>query len=399
MDAGGGVTDENGGVTATRVVHQADGLAPLSDGSVVTIGAYDGVHLGHRKVLQLVRDLADARGLDAALVTFDRHPAQVVRPESAPKLLTSLDQKLELLTDVGLLDVVCVLRFDEERSHETAEEFVREVLVGLLRARVVVVGADFHFGHKRGGNVALLEQMGTDLGFEVLGLGLVAPEGEADHEPFSSTRVRGALANGDVGGRGAAARPAPRGAGHGRCAATSGVGSSASRPRTWRSPTRSASRPTGSTPGSTCAADGIWRPAAISLGRRPTFYEDAELVRCSRPTSSTSTGDLYDQPASVRFVERLRGEQRSTASRPWSSRWARTSTRPAGSSARADARTGPGPGLRVTLIASATERIFLRACPIPLPRSLSTASTTPTPVHRRSRWRSSRGASTTSRST
>ena len=169
-----------------------------AEGTVVTIGAFDGVHLGHRAVLRLVRELADARGLRAALVTFDRHPAEIVRPGSAPKLLTSLEHRLELLDATSLLDLCVVLTFDEARSHETAEEFVHEVLAGVLNARLVVVGADFHFGYKRGGNVALLEQMGADLGFEVLGLGLVAPQ--PGSVPFSSTRVRELLAAGDVEG-------------------------------------------------------------------------------------------------------------------------------------------------------------------------------------------------------
>jgi riboflavin kinase/FMN adenylyltransferase len=167
-------------------------------GSVLTIGAFDGVHLGHRAVLRLVRELADARGLRAVLVTFDRHPAEVVRPESAPKLLTTLDHRLELLDATGLLDLCVVLTFDERRSRESAEDFVNEVLVGMLDAKLVVVGADFHFGHKRAGNVALLEQMGTDLGFEVLGLGLVALQ--PGSVPFSSTSVRELLAVGDVAG-------------------------------------------------------------------------------------------------------------------------------------------------------------------------------------------------------
>ncbi len=293
-------------MTTTRVVRQVDGLAPLSDGSVVTIGAYDGVHEGHKKVLRLVRDLADARHLDAALVTFDRHPAQVVRPDSAPKLLSSLDQKLELLTALELVDVVCVLHFDEERSHETAEEFVREVLVGLLRARVVVVGADFHFGHRRGGNVALLEQMGADLGFEVVGLGLVAPQG--DHEPFSSTRVRGALANGDVA-------IAARLLGHPH-EVRGTVVQGDRRGRELGFPTANVAVPEeiclpadGIYAGEYCGPDGVRRPAAISLGRRPTFYEDAEHSLLEAHLLDFD-GDLYGQPAAVRFVKRLRGELR-----------------------------------------------------------------------------------------
>jgi riboflavin kinase / FMN adenylyltransferase len=288
-------------VTVTRVVRPVDGVAPLSEGSVVTIGAYDGVHQGHAKVLRLVRELADARGLDAALVTFDRHPAQVVRPASAPKLLTTLEQKLELLEGLALLDLVCVLHFDEERSHETAEEFVREVLVGALRARVVVVGADFHFGHQRGGNVALLEHMGTDLGFEVLGLGLVAPESDPDHEPYSSTRVRAALAAGDVAAatellgrphevRGTVVRGDQRG-------------------RELGFPTANLAVPEEICAGEFRGEDGVWRPAAISLGRRPTFYDDSPHSLLEAYLLDFD-GDLYDQPAAVRFVARLRGEQR-----------------------------------------------------------------------------------------
>ena len=252
-----------------------------------------------------------------------------------------------------------MLRFDEERSKETAEEFVREVLVGLLRARVVVVGADFHFGHQRGGNVALLEQMGADLGFEVLGLGLVAPEGDPNHEPFSSTRVRGALANGDVDDRGARCSAGPTRSAGPSSGATSGAASSASRPPTWRCPTRSACPPTASTRGPTRGADGVWRPAAISLGRRPTFYEDAEHSLLEAYLLDFD-GDLYGQPAAVRFVERLRGEQQFDSSRPWSSRWARTSRRPGRRWAPDPPSEPPEPGLdcpgfgaRVTLNASA----------------------------------------------
>jgi len=127
-----------------RIVKRLEKVAGASSGSVVTIGAYDGVHLGHRAVLRLVRELADARGLEAVVVTFDRHPAQVVRPESAPKLLTTLEQKLQLLDGTGLLDAVGLLTFDEERAREPAEDFVREILVGRLAARMVVVLSLIH---------------------------------------------------------------------------------------------------------------------------------------------------------------------------------------------------------------------------------------------------------------
>src|SRR5690606_17244610 len=135
--------------------------------SAVTIGAYDGIHLGHRAVLTRLRELADASGLAAGLVTFDRHPAQVVRPDSAPRLLTTLEHKLELLESTGLLDRVWVLTFDAARATERAADFVTDDLVGRMRARAVAVGEDFHFGYRREGSVELLARMGAELGFTV----------------------------------------------------------------------------------------------------------------------------------------------------------------------------------------------------------------------------------------
>src|ERR1700687_3351687 len=130
-----------------RVIARIDADTAPREGSVVTIGAYDGVHLGHQAVIAQVRREAAARGCASAVVTFDRHPATVVRPDSAPRLLTDLDQKLELLAATGV-DYTLVIHFDERRSEESAEDFVTEVLVGCLRAQAVVVGHDFHFGHR-----------------------------------------------------------------------------------------------------------------------------------------------------------------------------------------------------------------------------------------------------------
>ncbi len=142
------------------------------------------------------------------VVTFDRHPAMVVRPDSAPRLLCDLDQKLELLAATGV-DATYVVHFDEERAKETAEEFVDEVLVGCLAARAVVVGEDFHFGHQRGGNVALLRAMGGSLGFTVEGLALVDADGTPGRRRpnVSSTAIRALLADGDVHGPQRPARP------------------------------------------------------------------------------------------------------------------------------------------------------------------------------------------------
>ena len=168
------------------VTDPATFVAPHA-GTAVTIGAYDGVHRGHQFVIGQLREL----GLETVVLTFDRHPASVVRPESAPLLLTDLDQKLELLAATGV-DYTVVLHFDEARSQEEPEDFVREVLVGALGARVVVVGEDFHFGRGRRGNVELLRGMGGALGFEVVHVPLLAG--------CSSTEVRRLLAAGDVAG-------------------------------------------------------------------------------------------------------------------------------------------------------------------------------------------------------
>jgi riboflavin kinase/FMN adenylyltransferase len=170
---------------------------PRRQGSVVTIGAYDGLHLGHRRVIDDVCRIARAEGLESVVVTFDRHPASVVRPESAPLQLTDLPQRLELLHDAGIDDVL-LIEFTPERASESAEDFVDEILVGELAARVVVVGRDFHFGRGRGGNVGLLEKMGAERGFRVEPFDLV--EDTEAHEIVSSTRIRALILEADLEG-------------------------------------------------------------------------------------------------------------------------------------------------------------------------------------------------------
>lgn len=282
-------------------------------GTALTIGAYDGVHRGHQAVLRLLRELADARDLDAALLTFDRHPAQVVRPESAPKLLTSLPQKLELLEATGLLDVCRVLRFDEQRSREPAEEFVREILVGELRARLIVVGADFHFGHRRSGNVELLEHLGADLGFEVVGLGLVSPAADdaggpsGDREPYSSTRIRELVAEGAV--REAAELLGRSHAVRGTVVAGDRRGKKLGFPTANVAVADEIALPADGIYAGTAVVEGAERAAALNLGRRPTFHAD-EGRSLLEAYLLDFDGDLYGRPIEVRFVERLRDEER-----------------------------------------------------------------------------------------
>jgi riboflavin kinase/FMN adenylyltransferase len=280
------------------------------EGTAVTIGAYDGVHLGHRAVIAEVRRRAGDRGLATAVVTFDRHPASVVRPESAPRLLTDLDQKLELLAGTGV-DYCLVVTFDEARSEESADDFVREVIADCLNARAVVVGEDFHFGHGRAGNVKLLRDMGVDLGFEVEGLDLVDREGrpsDEDGDRVSSTRIRHALAAGDLAvANGLLGRPHEiRGV----------VAHGDERGRDLGFPTANVSVPgdillpaDGIYAGWFVRADGSVHPTAVSLGRRPTFYAEAHASLLEAHLLDFD-GDLYGERVRVRFVARLRGEVR-----------------------------------------------------------------------------------------
>jgi riboflavin kinase/FMN adenylyltransferase len=275
------------------------------------VGEFDGVHLGHQAVIAELRRRAEERGLASAVVTFDQHPARVVRPESAPLQLTGLDQEIELLAATGV-DHVVVLTFDEERAKESAEEFVHEVLVGCLNARLVIVGEDFHFGHERRGNVALLRKLGEELGFEVEGLALVgadgAPAGEpADH--VSSTAIRRALVAGDL-----AAANAMLGRPH---EVRGVVRHGDHRGREWGFPTANVEV----ADETQLPADGIYaavyerpdgsvHPGAASLGRRPTIYDDQPYRLLEVHLLDGDDFELYDEPARVRFIERLRGEER-----------------------------------------------------------------------------------------
>jgi riboflavin kinase / FMN adenylyltransferase len=279
---------------------------PFPEGTVVTIGAYDGVHLGHQAVIAEVRRRAAARGTRSAVVTFDKHPASVVRPESAPRLLTDLDQKLELLAGTGL-DATVLLTFDESRSHEAPEEFVQTVLVDCLGARGLVVGDDFHFGYQRRGNVALLREIGATEGFDVEPLPLVLRADGVD-EPVSSTAIRRALAGGEVDlaahllgrpfeARGKVVTGDKRGRLLGFPTANVEVSNQICLPAD------------GVYAGWYQRPDGIVHPCAINLGRRPTFYEHADHSLLEAHLLDF-TDDLYGEPAHVRFAGFLRSERK-----------------------------------------------------------------------------------------
>lgn len=161
--------------------------------SVVTVGTYDGVHLGHQHLIGEARRAAAAEGLPVIVVTFDRLPAEVVRPSATPKLLTGLEHKLELLQATGVEQIV-VLHFDLERATETAEAFVEHDLVGTLGARAIFVGTNFRFGKGASGDAELLEAMSGPHGFSAHGIELVTDD--ETKTVVSSSLVRAAVADG-----------------------------------------------------------------------------------------------------------------------------------------------------------------------------------------------------------
>ena len=274
--------------------------------SVVTIGAYDGVHRGHQAVIGQVRKEAQQLGCQSVVVTFDKHPASVVRPESAPKLLTDLDQKLELLQQTGI-DATLIVEFNRERSTEDPALFVKRVLVDTLRAQVVVVGEDFHFGFNRGGNVAMLRELGKQFDFQVEPVKLIArPDGV--EEPVSSTSIRRALAGGQVEtatnllGRAYEVRGV--------------VVNGDKRGRTIGFPTANVEVPNamclpadGVYAGKFQCDDGSVHACAINLGRRPTFFEHADSSLLEAHLLDFDE-DLYGQKVSVTFERFLRSERK-----------------------------------------------------------------------------------------
>lgn len=274
--------------------------------SVITIGAYDGLHVGHQAVIEEVRARAAERAARSVVVTFDRHPAVIVRPESAPKLITDHEQRIERLEATGI-DAAVVLPFDEEQSREPALSFIERVLVRCLSTKLIVVGADFHFGRNREGNVDLLRSVGETYGFEVAPLVLVARPDGVD-EPVSSTAIRRALAGGNVD---LASRLLGR-----HYEARGRVVQGDQRGRLLGFPTANVE-----VPNRVCLpADGVYagwyeRPdgsvhaCAINLGRRPTFYEHADHSLLEAHLLDFED-DLYGEDAKIRFAAFLRSERK-----------------------------------------------------------------------------------------
>jgi riboflavin kinase / FMN adenylyltransferase len=161
--------------------------------SALTIGNFDGVHFGHRRILRRLKALADERGWKASVLTFDPHPTRVVAPERAPRLITSPQRRCELMAEEGVAQVL-ILPFTPQVAQLSPEEFVRGLLVERLGARAVLVGDNFRFGHRHAGDVRLLEELGRQLGFETEIVPAIACRGRV----VSSSCIRAMILEGRV---------------------------------------------------------------------------------------------------------------------------------------------------------------------------------------------------------
>lgn len=274
---------------------------------MLTIGNFDGLHVGHQAIMATVAERARALDGEAVVYTFEPHPRKVLTPERAPRLLTTLEQKLELLEEFGI-DCVILEPFGPEFARVSPDEFVREYLHRRIGPVEVYVGYDFHFGKDREGSMRLLTERGPHLGFSVT----VIPEVSVEGRDVNSTRIRQLLAEGEVEeaaellGRPFVAR--------GR------VTEGAQRGRTIGFPTANLAPETEILPGPgvyfgrLCClrGGGEWEgktlPVVTNVGYRPTFHDGRDLVAEAHVIDFR--GDLYGVEVDLTFEGRLRGEQR-----------------------------------------------------------------------------------------
>jgi riboflavin kinase/FMN adenylyltransferase len=286
-----------------EIVREPSALPVSVSGTAVTVGFFDGVHLGHRAVVERTRAEAASLGVASAVLLLDRHPATVVRPDSAPRLLTDLGQRLAFLRELGV-DYSVLLHFDEERSLQAPEDFVSSVLVGELRARAVVTGEDFHFGLRRRGDPSMLSALAEGVGFRAVQV----PPLQIDGAAVSSTAIRAVVAAGDV--HRAAALLGRSYELHGVVEHGDGRG------RTIGCPTANVAvagdmllPSDGVYAGWYRRPDGTRFASAISVGRRPTFYDENGLLLVEAHLLDFE-GDLYGEQAWVEVTDWLRGQER-----------------------------------------------------------------------------------------
>lgn len=268
--------------------------------TAVAIGVFDGVHRGHRRVIEQVVTLAEQTGLTPTALTFDPHPIEVLDPERTPRLLSTIGQRIEALSTAGA-EIVGVLPFRLIREMEP-DVFAGEVLGARIKARLVAVGADFRFGRDRSGDLETLRSCGERQGYEVMAIDLVADHGSG---PISSTRIRSALAEGAVADAALLLGHPYRLPGI--------VVEGDRRGRTIGFPTANIAVderlavPSDGVYSAWVAIGDDVHAAVVNIGIRPTFEGTERTIEAH---VLEFAGDLYGRELEVRFVARLRGEQK-----------------------------------------------------------------------------------------
>jgi riboflavin kinase/FMN adenylyltransferase len=267
--------------------------------AALTIGNFDGVHVGHQKILRGVIERARAMDAVSAVLTFFPHPARVLRPDVAPGLLETLPQRLAEFAALGI-DATLVLRFDTELARASAEEFAQKFLVETLRARAVLVGENFRFGHKQAGDVQLLEEFGRKNGFEVE---IVEPV-MVDGSIVSSSAIRTAVREGRMEEAGRMlGRPFAL---TGEIRSGTGMGRKLVVP-TLNLATEQETLPKNGVYATAVAVGGKCYHAVTNVGVRPTF-SGQQLAIESHLFDFAET--ITSGPITVKFLTRLRDEQK-----------------------------------------------------------------------------------------
>ncbi|HEX9713151.1 MAG TPA: bifunctional riboflavin kinase/FAD synthetase [Actinomycetota bacterium] len=272
--------------------------------SVVTIGVFDGVHRGHQALMHTVVDLGRTHEAVPTVATFDRHPLEVIAPDKAPQLLSTLPQRARLIEQLGM-EALVVMTFDDVFRHLSPEEFVRTVLVDELRCVHTVVGANFTFGHKRAGTIETLQALGAEHGFEVT---VFEMQTGAVEDVVSSTLIRRHLADGDVDRanaemdhpyrlEGFVEKGAARGKGLGFPTANLRIPDRMLLPKLGVYVARVLRRGAGEP-----------LPAVVNVGVNPTFEQRTDPVVEVHVLDFDE--DLYGEVLEVEFLHRLRDEQR-----------------------------------------------------------------------------------------
>ena len=288
-----------------KIIHAASELSPGGRKVCLAIGFFDGVHLGHEQIIRQAISDARQHNAIALVLTFDRHPNAVVAPDKVPPLIYSLPQKLRAIESSGAAKI-WVARFDEEFSRQSGEEFVRSLARDLGKIHSVCVGANFVFGHKRGGNVALLKKMAAELDFQVHGLAAVSLDGQ----PVSSTRIREAIRRGNLDGASQMlGRPY---AICGKVVEGDKLGRRLGFPTANLDVAGLVLPPNGVYSG--CAKlDGRFYRVALNIGFRPTVAS-ANLRLCVEAHLLDFSGSLYGTELEVEVGEKLREERKFATS-------------------------------------------------------------------------------------